>query len=80
VAWITAAAPELRGDAVTAKLAVVVPAWTVTEEGTEAAPLLLESATVALLTGATFSVTAQVELVGAVILETPQIKLVGTGA
>ena len=80
VAVITAVVLELTGDAVTVKLAVVEPELTVTEAGTEADELLLESATLVLLVGATFSVTVQVEVAGAVMLVGLQFRLVGTGA
>src|SRR5260370_24423557 len=71
---------EATGDGVTVKLAVVAPELTVTEAGTEADGLLLESATLVLLVGATFSVTEQVEVAGAVMVAGLQFRLVGTGA
>jgi hypothetical protein len=80
VAVITAVVLELTGDGVTVKLAVVEPELTVTEAGTAADPLPLESATLVLLVGATFRVTVQVDLVGAVMLAGLQVRLVGTGA
>ena len=79
VAVITAGVLELTADGVTVKLAVVEPEFTVTEAGTEAEALLLESATLAWLVGATFRVTVQLEAVGAVMLAGLQVKLVGTG-
>jgi len=80
VAVITAGVLELTGDGVTVKLAMVAPELTVTEAGTEAEPLLLESATLVLLVGATFRVTVQVEVAGAVMFAAMQFKFVGTGA
>jgi predicted outer membrane lipoprotein len=80
VAVITAVVLELTGDGVTVKLALVEPELTVTEAGTAADPLPLESATLVLLVGATFRVTVQVEVVGAVMLAGLQVRLVGTGA
>ena len=79
VAVMTAGVLELTGDGVTLKLAAVEPELTVTEAGTEADELLLESPTLVLLVGATFSVTEQVELEGAVMLAGLQVRLVGTG-
>jgi len=79
LAVITAGVLELTGDGVTAKLAVVAPELTVTEAGTEAELLLLESATLALLVAATFRVTVQVEVAGAVMLAGLHVKFVGTG-
>jgi hypothetical protein len=76
---ITAVVLELTGDGVTVKLAVVEPELTVTEAGTAADALPLESATLVLLAGATFRVTVQVEAVGAVMLDGLQVRLVGTG-
>ena len=78
MAVITAGVLELTGDGVTVKLAVVAPERTVTEAGTAAEALPLESATLVLLVGATFRVTVQVEVVGAVILVGVQVRLVGT--
>src|SRR5260370_22531665 len=77
---MTAGVLELGGDGVTVKLAVVAPELTVTEAGTEAEGLLLESATLVLLVGATFSVTEQVEVAGAVMVAGLQFRFVGTGA
>ena len=79
MAVITAAVLELTADGVTANLAVVEPEFTVTEAGTETEALLLESATLVLLVGATFRVTVQLEAVGAAMLAGLQVKLVGTG-
>jgi hypothetical protein len=79
VAVITAGVLELTGNGVTVKLAVVTPEITVTEVGTEADELLLESATLVLLAGAAFRVTVQVEVAGAVMLAGPHVRLVGTG-
>lgn len=55
---------------VTVKLALRLPAKTVTLDGTEAAELLLESETETLLVGAALSVTVPVD-------EFPPVKLVG---
>ncbi len=77
---ITARVLELTGDGVTMKLAVVAPELTVTEAGTEAEPLLLESATLVLLVGATFRVTVQVDVAGAVMLAGLHVRLVGAAA
>ena len=70
---------EPTGDGVTVKLAVVAPELTVTEAGAEAELLLLESATLVLLAGATLRVTVQVEVAGAVMLAGLHVKFVGTG-
>jgi hypothetical protein len=80
LAVMTAGVLELTADGVTVKLAAVAPELTVTEAGTEAEPVLLESATLVLLVGATFSVTVQVEVAGAVMLAGLHFRLVGTGA
>jgi len=58
---------------------VVVPELTVTEPGTEADELPLESATLVLLVGATFRVTVQAEVAGAVTVAGLHVRLVGTG-
>jgi hypothetical protein len=79
VAVMTAGVLELTGDGVTVKLAVVVPELTVTEAGTEADELPLESATLVLLVGATFRVTVQVEVAGAITVAGLHVRLVGTG-
>ncbi len=79
VAVITAGVLELTGDGVTVKLAVVEPELTITEAGTEAEELLLESATLALLVGVTFRVTVQFDVAGAVMLAELQVRFVGTG-
>ena len=78
VAVITAVVLELTADGVSAKLAVVEPEFTVTEAGTEAELLLLDSATLVLLFGATFRVTVQKAVAGAVTLAGLQVKFVGT--
>ena len=79
MAVITAVVLELTADGVSVKLAVVEPEFTVTDAGTEAEPLLLESATAALLVGATLTLTVQVATAGAVTLDGLQVRLVGTG-
>ena len=79
MAVITAAVLELTGEGVTVKLAVVEPELTVTDDGTEADPLLLESATLVLLVGATLRVTVQVEVAGAVMLAGPHVRLASNG-
>jgi len=80
VAVITTVVLELTADGVSVKLAVVEPELTVTEAGTAAEPLLLDSATLVLLVGATFRVTVQVAVAGAVTLDGLQVRFVGTGA
>ena len=80
VAVITTGVLELTVDGVTVKLAVVEPEVTVTDAGTEAEVLLLESATLVLLLGATFRVTVQVEVAGALMLDGLHVRLVGTAA
>ena len=80
VAVITAVVLELTADGVSVKLAVVEPEFTVTDAGTEAEPLLLDSATLVLLVGATFTVTVQEAVAGAVTLAGLQVRFVGTGA
>jgi len=79
VAVITARVLELTGDGITVKFAVVVPEFTVTDAGTEADELPLESATLVLLVGATFRVTVQVEVAGAITVAGLHVRLVGTG-
>ena len=71
---------ELTADGVSVKLAVVEPEFTVTDAGTEADALLLDSATLVLLVGATFTVTVQLAVAGAVTLAGLQVRFVGTGA
>ncbi len=80
MAEITARVLELTGDGVTGKLAVVTPELTVTDAGTEAELLLLESATLVLMAGATFKVTVQVEVAGGVMIAGLHVRLVGTAA
>ena len=80
VAVITAVVLELTADGVKVKLAVVEPELTVTDAGTAAEPLLLDNATLVLLVGATFTVTVQVAVAGAVTLDGLQVRFVGTGA
>ena len=77
---ITAVVLELTADEVRVKLAVVEPEFTVTDAGTEAEPLLLDKATLVLLVGATFRVTVQLAVAGAVTLAGLHVRLVGTGA
>ena len=77
---ITARVLELTGNGVTMKLAVVVPELTVTDAGTEAELLLLESATLVLLVDATFRVTVQVEVADGVMIAGLHVRLVGTAA
>ena len=79
MAVITAMVLELTAEGVRVKLAVVEPEFTVTDAGTEAEPLLLDSATLVLLVGATFRVTVQLAVAGAVTLAGLQVRLVGTG-
>jgi hypothetical protein len=79
-AVITGRVLELTGDGITVKLAVVEPEVTVTDAGTEAEALLLESATLVLLLGATFRVMVQVEVAGALMLAGLHVRLVGTPA
>ncbi len=80
VAVIAAVVLELTADGVSVKLAVIEPELTVTDAGTEADPLLLDSARLVLLVGATFTVTVQVAVAGAVTLAGLQVRFVGTGA
>jgi hypothetical protein len=77
VTVIPAGVLELTGDGVTVKLAVVEPARTVAEAGTEAEPLLLDSPTTVLVVGAALSVTVQVDVAGAAMLAGLHIKFVG---
>ena len=79
MAVITAVVLELTADGVSVKLPVVEPEFTVTIAGTEAEALLLDSATLVLLVGATFTVTVQLAVAGAVTLAGLQVRFVGTG-
>jgi hypothetical protein len=79
VAVITAVVLLLTVEVVTVKLALEEPALTVTEAGTLAEALPLESDTLVLLETLPLMLTVQVELVGGVTLAGAQVRLESTG-
>ena len=79
-AVITAVVSLLTADgALTVKFAVEEPAFTVTGEATVAAPLLLDTVTLMLLTALPLKLIVQVELPGAVMLAGVHVRFDRTG-